>query len=791
VKHTYRSCKHCRAALPAGDEADAFCCTGCAGAYALLSNAGLTRYYELQEGFGTPGDAAPRDFPWLPAMLDLARHEGQSDARLTLTLDAQGLHCAGCVWVIQTLFSRQPGAHHIGINPGVGRLTLTIDATTFPLEPFLTDLARLGYRTGPPMRDTTSISDGLGIRLGTVFAIAMNSMALSLSGYFGLSPGDPDGIYALFGWVNLGLSTLALLIGGPVFIRGAVHALRRRTLHLDVPIALGIVLAYSGSAFLFVSGNPEAAYFDTLNIFIALMLLGRWAQRRILERNRRLLLSDDGMSHARVRIVSEDARIELTPLRSLAPGMRVMITPGELLPVAATLSADTAEAEFSLAWLTGESDPIAFDRNRPVPAGAHLVGRSAVTLDVHESFSASNLERLLAPQSDAAESPTDRFWHHLTTIYVLTVLIFAGLAFAVWFDAGLIRALGVTTAVLVITCPCALGLATPLAYELAQHRLRSLGLHARRQGLLDAARRVRHVVFDKTGTLTFGQLELVDSGALATLTPAQREILGQLTARSNHPKSRAIFEKLTRGEDIRVAPDAVVIETPGHGLQLGRWSLVRNGETLSLLEGQETVKSFEFKEVLRSDARDEIARICALGVDVHVASGDNPQRAATIGAALGLAPQYILAGLSPQAKADLIKRLGPDQTLMIGDGINDTLAFDAALLAGTPALDRAALPSRSDFYLATSGIGPISALLVEAARVRRQTRINIAFAIIYNVAGLTAALAGVLSPLVCAVAMPLSSLVVIAITASTSGIVRARRETRACPIPPNGLAVHA
>jgi Cu2+-exporting ATPase len=784
-----RHCLHCRAPLSGRADA-AFCCSGCEGAHRLLRDAGLERYYELQSGQGTPGDETPNDFPWLAAVVEVARSRSRQPTRVTVELDAQGLHCAGCVWVIQTLFQRQPGSHHIAVNPGVGRLALTLDPSLFPLEPFLKDLARLGYRTGPPVRQPESTSDGLGIRLGAAFAIAMNSMALSLSGYFGLEPGDADGIHALFGWVNFGLSILALLIGGPVFIRGALHALRRRTLHLDVPIALGLVLAFSGSAFLFLSGHEDAAYFDTLNIFVALMLLGRWAQRRILERNRRLLLDDDGMLHARIRVIGSDGRIHLTPLASLVPGMRVMVTPGELVPVLAALPAG-ANAEFSLAWLTGESDPIAFDADRPVPAGAHLLGRSAVTLEVREAFSSSALQRILERPDDSLETPTDRFWHHLTSIYVVTVVAFAALAFALWLDAGWVEALGVATAVLVITCPCALGLATPLAYELAHHRLRRLGLHARRQGLLDAARRVRHVVFDKTGTLTLGNLELDAPGHLAALPGDAREALAQLTARSNHPKSKAIFSALGTLGDVHLDDTADVAEVPGLGLVSGDWRLVKDGEALALKRGSERVATFGFKEVLRADARDEVARLSARGVQVHVATGDNATRAAAIGDALGLPPARILSGLSPADKAALIERLGPASTLMLGDGINDALAFDAAGLAGTPAIDRAALPSRSDFYLTTRGIGPISALLEEAARVQRQTRVNIAFAITYNVLGLSAALAGLLSPVACAVAMPMSSLLVLAVTAATSGIARDRRAPAACPLPPAGLEATA
>jgi Cu2+-exporting ATPase len=800
---------HCRAPLtgvaPAPTSAGAaeasapsFCCSGCEGAHALLEGAGLGRYYALLSGPGTPGEAEPQAPAWLPSLVEAARCAGHPRARLVLEVDAQGLHCAGCVWVIQALFRRAPGGHHVGINPGLGRLTLTIDADVFPLSTFLCNLARLGYRTAPPSPEhEAETSDGLGVRLGVAFAIAMNAMALSLSGYFGLAEDDPDGLHALFGWVGFGLSLLALGVGGPVFFKGAWQAIKARTLHLDVPIALGLLLAFGGSTWLFLSGRPDAAYFDTLDIFIALMLLGRWAQRRILARNRRLLLMDDGLLEARVRVLGEGGRMELAPLGQLLVGARVLLAPGELVPAAAALPEGAAPADFSLAWMTGESHPVTFAPSEPVPAGAHLLGGRAVELEVREPFSASALGRLLARPAEADRLPaTDSFWNHLTALYVAVVLVCAAVAFGLWWSVDPVRALEVTTAVLVVTCPCAIGLATPLAYELAHLQLRRLGLHVRRPGLLDRACRVRHVVFDKTGTLTLGTLTVRDPAALASLAPAARQALTQLTARSNHPRSRALFEAVSGGRGACLDAGVAVTEVPGVGVTDGTWTLARDHEALALTEtladGTRQVHArFDFDEALRGDAAAEVARLAAAGVTVHIASGDTPARAAEVAARIGVAPDHVHAALRPSDKAALIARLGAAETLMVGDGLNDAEAFDAALISGTPAIDRAALPSRSDFFLTTRGVGPIAALLAEAARVRRQTRVNLAIALGYNVAGLAAALAGLLSPVVCAVAMPLSSIVVIALTASTSSLLGRRAAPAACPRPTLPTAAEA
>ncbi|MCC6622092.1 MAG: HAD family hydrolase [Deltaproteobacteria bacterium] len=762
-------CAHCRGPLPAAEQGDAYCCGGCRSAHELLTRLGLERFYVLAEHAepGTPpsSDGAPSSMPWLPALVAAARAASPSLDRITLALDLQGLHCAACVWVIRALYDRQAGGLGFELNPGLGRLSITIDPARFELEAYLERLARVGYRAGPPTRGGRPASDGLGVRLGITIAIAMNAMAVSLATYLGLEPGDPDGLYDLFGWVNLALATAAMFVAAPVFIRGAWQALLQKTLHLDVPIALGVVLAYAGSVALFLGGQPELAYFDTLDTFLALMLLGRWAQRRFLDNNRRLLLDDDGFTHARVRLLDGAGAITFAPLAELAAGQRFLVAPGELVPVAADLEAD--RSSYDLAWITGESEPVTFRSGdtRAVPAGAHLAGRQAVVMIAREPFSASALHALLAKSRGDDTTSASAFWHRLTVAWVVTVLAFAAVTAIVWAADGASVALRHATAVLVVTCPCAIGLATPLAYELAHLALRRKGLLPRRPGVLDRATGIRHVVFDKTGTLTLTSLELADPSVIDTVAPEARERLWQLTARSNHPKSRALQAAL--GAIGTLDARLVVTETPGRGLDGGGHRLVHDDKVNQLVylgPGSVELARFAFHEVLRPDARAEVAALAALGVDVHIASGDAPDKVAAVAAALGIPPERAHAGLTPEAKAALVSALGPERTLVMGDGINDAVAFDRAALAGTPAVDRPTLPARADFVVLGQGLGPVAELVARARRTRVITTRNLVIAGAYNVLGLVAGLAGWLTPVVAAIAMPLSSLLVLALT---------------------------
>ncbi len=780
------TCAHCRAPLSTVSDTEAtgstarptaehFCCTGCRSARSLIDRMGLGQFYDLSNDVSR-GDAEASERPWLPALLDLARVR-HPESRLVLTLDVQGLHCAACVWVLQALFRKRQGAVHLEVDPGVGRLHLTFDARSFALAAYLDDIAQLGYRVGPPCREGRPPSDGLGLRLGVTIAIAMNAMALTFATYLGLGPDDPDGLYTLFGWVNLALSTAALLVAGPVFIRGAIAAARRGALHLDVPIALGVVLAYVGSVVLFFSGRPELAYFDTLDIFLALMMLGRWAQRRFLDVNRRRLLDDDGFVHVRVKVIGADGTIAHRPLAELAADMRFLVAPRELVPVAANV--EGAPTQLDLAWISGESEPVTVHPADIVPAGAHLASDAARVFVAREAFAASALHDLL--RTSDKDDTGDRFWHRFTAAWVIAVLAFASIVAVVWAASSPLDALRHATAVLVVTCPCAIGLATPLAYELAHMRLRKHGLLPRRPGLLDRARRIRHVVFDKTGTLTLTRLDLDEASlhALDTLAPADRDALYQLSARSNHPKSRAIQAALAaRPLDTSLS----VTETPGLGLASLSHTLFGDGVALVLARADDAhaLVRLTFTETLRPQAKAEIAALIAAGLDVHIASGDSAERAAAVAQTLGIAESNVHARMSPADKAALVTTLGAGETLFVGDGVNDALAFERAAIAGTPVLDRPTLPARADFVVTSGHLGPVAELLRLSQRVRTITLRNVAIAAVYNALALVAGIQGWLSPVVAALAMPASSLLVLALTTFSS---RERRPAATAPAP--------
>ena len=350
---------------------------------------------------------------------------------------------------------------------------------------------------------------------------------------------------------------------------------------------------------------------------------------------------------------------------------------------------------------------------------------------------------------------------------VLALATIAALVWSVLVDVP--KGLSIATAVLVVTCPCALGLALPLADELALAALRRRGVFVRRGGFFARLRQITDVVFDKTGTLTVGALVVDDdsAAALAALTTNDRAALLQMVVRSAHPKSRAVFAALSAIAGVVrdvVRDDVVVVEIAGAGLDSRidgtLWTLRGDGGG-GLVVGKDgvTVVTVQIVERLQTDAAVEVAALQARGLHVHLASGDVVARAARIASVLGI--KEVHGGLAPEDKAALVKSLGAERVCFVGDGINDAAAFAVAGIAGTPALDRPQLPARADFYTVSAGLGPLDALFTIGARHDRAANAALRFAVAYNIVVVVAALLGVLTPLWCALLMPASSVLVV------------------------------
>jgi len=457
------------------------------------------------------------------------------------------------------------------------------------------------------------------------------------------------------------------------------------------------------------------------------------------------------------------------------------------VPVAARPAADTGAITVSLAGLNGEPEAHVWPAHRDLPAGAVLLGREPVTLRALEPWQDSVYRNLL---EDSGTPAPARFQEQLLRAWLATVLAAASVVGMIWWLhlGEPARGLQAVISLLVLSCPCAIGLAWPFADALASARLRARGVYVRSGDLWGRLRSVRAVAFDKTGTLTGEVPTLANPEALAALDAPSTAALRRLVADSLHPIGRSLREALAQHGSGPHA-DGEVTDLPGLGSELvaagQRWRLGRadwaataaagaataaagelSNRAILAVDGQ-PVATFDVAETPRREAAICIAAMQAAGRPVYLLSGDRPERVLALAQTLGLPAGHAHGGLSPEDKADWIRDQAPGPVLFLGDGANDGPAAGVAAVSGTPVADRGALTGRADFLLLHPGLGPIAALFTVASQRRRGLAAALTFAAVYNITAGLAAATGQMSPLLAAILMPAASLVSLALVAKS------------------------
>ena len=762
-------CAHC--STPTGSEAR-FCCKGCEFVYDLIHDEGLDRYYTLrQDSPVKPVRSVPfeaHDFTWLIERVHEIEFTPGKTVEADFSLD--GISCIGCVWLVEKIFLRQPGALEAAAHPATGRVHLRWQSGRTDLPDFARELVSFGYTLAPRRSGSSASESGqLGARLGLCGAFMLNAMGFTLPSYLGMPPDFAfSGLFQLIGLLT---ATLSMLVGGSYFITRAWQAARMKTLHIDLPIALGLIVAFSGSLAGWALQIGGLIYFDFVCTFVFLMLAGRYFQLSTMEKNRLRL--------QRQRPVPETMRspdrAEPLALTDLAACVRFQLEPGQAVPVAAVL--DSTAADFSLEWISGEAESSVFLAGRPVPAGAIYLGKSPVILTASETWAESLLAKLVT-----SDRPPVRVaaLERLLKFYLLAVLVAGVAAFAWWSTYhSLAEALQVMISVFVVSCPCALGVSLPMADEIAGSMMEKAGVFIRQPLLWARLRRVKTVIFDKTGTLTLERPQLVNPEAVSVLPADARLALARLTSGSLHPVSRSLLEALGREGQrlLRECPAVGVADIPGTGRHYFEhaveWSLGKPGwqsgdvsrHDAELCRNGERISHFIFRESLRADAIAALAVLRQRNFRIVILSGDRPEKVLAAAAVLGVSPDDSHASLLPGQKEEIVRLLDHDDTLYLGDGANDSLAFNAAWTTGTPVVDRSLLEAKADFFFMGQSLRFLPGLLSLAKRRQLVVRTAFTFALGYNLTAVGICLQGLMSPLLAAVLMPLSSAISLAIIA--------------------------
>jgi len=753
-----------------------FCCRGCEFVYDLIHHEGLDRFYDLRSNSSIrPVRSVPfeaRDFEWLEKEKMKAEETVPSGEAVEADFSLEGMSCVGCVWLVEKVYHKFDGALEASAHPATGLLRLKWAAGETDLAGFADEIASFGYMLSPKRAGVSrSETRELAAKLGLCAAFAMNAMVFSLPTYLGMP--DDFAFAGVFKLVTFLSATLAMLVGGRYFIRRAWNAARARTPHIDLPIALGIVFAFAGSLIGWALGIDGLLYFDFVATFIFLMLAGRYVQLAAVEKNRNRL--------QRRRPVPDTVRSPDHPeplaLSEIEPDLRIEIRSGQSVPVASIM--ETEAADFSLEWINGEAEPHTFRAGRPVPAGAIYLGNQPVILMASETWENSLLCRLTETVRTAARIPA---LEKLLKFYLLAIVLIGLAGFAYWIPAaGFPTALQVMISVFVVSCPCALGVALPLADELAGSRMERAGVFIREPQLWSRLRQIRTIIFDKTGTLTLERPVLANPESITSLDPGPRLALARLTNGSLHPVSRSLFESLGKSglEQLRNASPVEIHDVPGMGrffeTEEEKWSLGRPGwqsgtkptaspHDAELCHDGHPVACFRFEESLRPDAIRTLGKL-RRDKRIVILSGDRPEKVASAAALLGIAPADAHASLQPAEKEKIVRELDHNDTLYLGDGANDSLAFNAAFATGTPVVDRSLLETKSDFFFLGQSLRFLPGMLDLARRRYSTVAIAFGFALVYNATAVTAALLGLMNPLVAAIIMPLSSAISLGIVA--------------------------
>ncbi len=782
-------CAHCGLAVPpallAPDGTASFCCTGCETAYGILQDSGLGQYYAFRERREAAVQSSGHSFEEFdhPAFAELYV-QATSEGRATTDLYLEGVHCASCVWLVERVPLLLPGVVRAELDVRRALARIEWDPARLPLSQVARTLDQLGYTPHPfrgVARDAMRRREDRAMlsRIGVAGAIAGNVMLPALALYSGQFAGMEAAYEGLFRWVSLGLTIPAMLFPGRVFFTGAVAALRTRRLHMDLPIALALGAGFvRGAINTFADSGP--IYFDGVTILIFALLTGRFLQQRgqrAAADAAELLYS---LSPDSARVVTEDGSERTLPAAALLPGMAVRVRAGESFPADGTILDGSTSVNAAL--LTGESRPVTAAPGDVVHAGTLNVA-APVTVRVDEAGATSRLARLLrqVEESSARRAPVVAMADRMAGIFVAVVLVLAAVTFALWVGRNEGAAWDNAIALLIVTCPCALALATPLAVTVAVGRAARAGIYIKGGDALEQLSKPGHLVLDKTGTVTEGRTAVVAWHG----DPAHQALVLALEEGSSHP----IADGFRRAWPDRRAPRAEsVAHAVGGGIRgvvEGREVVVGSprfvmaaatgGERYVALLGGEAltpvlvavdgvvVAAAGLGDRIRDGAAEALASLRRRGWRTTLLSGDDPIVAAEVGAALGFAPEAAIGGATPEEKLARITawRAEGGSVVMVGDGVNDAAAIAAAHVGIGVHGGAEACLATADVYLTSPGLAPLVGLMTGAERTMQVIRRNMVWALTYNLVGVVLAMTGTINPLIAAIMMPASSLTVV------------------------------
>jgi len=697
-------------------------------------------------------------------MTSTAHAEPSHDAEVTTVLVVPAMHCAGCMGKVERAMAAVPGVSTARVNLTARQVSVA-HAPALKLPVLIEALAATGFASQPLSDDIaqpTSAVKPLLAPLAVAGFAAMNVMLLSVSVWSGAA--GPTRI--VFHWLSALIAVPAIAYAGRVFFTSAWAALKHARTNMDVPISIGVLLATGLSLYETVTLGAET-YFDGTLMLLLFLLSGRALDASMRDRARAGVDALLRQAATGATIVGKDGAIQWLAARELVPGMVMRVAAGERL--AADGDIIVGASRFDRSLLTGESAAIPAQTGDHVLAGTLNLAAS-VDVKVAAAGADTSLAEIARLMADAGQhrSAYVRIADRASRLYAPVVHTLAALSFAGWMltGAGLHQSLVIAIAVLIITCPCALGLAVPVAQVVACGALMRMGVMVKDGSALERMAAVTRIVIDKTGTLTVGR-PLPDPAVLDALPADAASVALALASHSRHPLSRALVEALA-ARGVLAASLTDVSEEAGEGVR-ATWNGVRialrrpenaSGMACVLDIAGRPTWLIPFADRLRPDAADALSRLEAMRAEASILSGDNEAAVAEAVRATGLSA---IAAATPASKQSVIAALQAQghKVMMAGDGLNDGPALAAADASIAPGTASDVGRQAADFVFLGASLLALPRALAMARATRRVVRQNFVLAIGYNLLAVPLAISGHVTPLIAAAAMSLSSLVVI------------------------------
>jgi Cu2+-exporting ATPase len=793
---TLKDCFHCGLPVPGNSsytvlidgQPKAMCCPGCQAVAQTILAGGLDDYYKYRSEPAQQAEAAETDFSAYDqtSVQDVFARKSPEGLYET-DLIIEGITCAACVWLIENRLQSLAGIAHASVNLSLHRAHIKWDIEQLPLSQIFSEIHRIGYKPAPFHLDAQEQllqkENRLALRRLGVAGIGMMQVGMyAIALHAGALQGMDDAHRNLMRWFSLIVTTPVVFYSAMTFFTASWRALRSRHLVMDLPVSIAILGAFSASCWATWQQSGDV-YFDSVVMFTFFLLLGRYLELRVRHKHGR---AGDALKSLlppfchRITGSGRHADIEQVSIEQLCAGDRVLIKPGEIVPADGIVEAGISSVDESA--FSGEYIPVTKKSGDTIIAGTINV-ESVLTVQVTASGKDSQLNTIInllgRAQLDkpAAAILADK----VAGFFVFGVLIAASLVALFWYYKAPDKAFWITLSVLVVSCPCALSLATPTALTAATSRLRQLGILISRGHVLQTLENSTHIIFDKTGTLTEGNLRIAE-----TYIPGHHseqellELASVLESYSEHPIARAFrSDSGSRSQlvqDINIKPGCGIEATiDGVYYRIGSPAFAQEqlpdkdkknpptpeGQWILLSDKQQQLAWFKLDDTLRPSAAPCIKTLQTMGLTVQLLTGDSSTAGTRIAAQLGIKEHYI--NCSPEQKLSHIKQLQDSgaTVIMVGDGVNDVPVLAAADISIAMANASDLAKANADCVMASGRLTVLTELLLLAQKTRQIIKQNLWWALGYNLCALPLAASGWIPPYAAAIGMSTSSLIVV------------------------------